>query len=325
MGCQRSGKSTSASDYTTQLLHAIRKFLPARGLALQSDDGRRRWTDRMLVMMAILFSWQPATTMVDAFESARAVLVRMYVSRRRPGRSLGGYLAALQAASDELLAVVTPHMRACVRQVSGAAWRSGRWVVMAVDGSRIDCPRSRANEAAFGCAGRDKTGPQQFLTTVFHVASGLIWDYRRGRGTDSERAHLRDMIGTLPQRTLLLMDAGYVGYDLLSRIIGSGHDVIVRVGRNIELLTKLGYFAREHEGIVYLWPQDHRRRQPLRPAGDQQREQEGGDGEAEGDGLHLLARRHQDDRGSDGRQEQQDRQEIVTKPFRHFCFPFRFI
>jgi len=263
MDRQRIGKSACASDYTRQLHGAIRKFLPTRGLALSSDDGRRRWTDRLLVVMAILMSWQPAATLLDAFESARAVLVRMYVSRRRPGATLAGYLGALQMASDDLLEIVTRQLRRCVHRVAGAVWRSRRWIVMAVDGSRIDCPRTAANEEAFGCAGRAKTAPQQFLTTIFHVASGLIWDYRCGPGTDSERQHLGGMLGDLPRRTLLLMDAGYSGYDLLSAIIRAGHDLIARVGANVQLLKKLGYVIREHDGIVYLWPQNRRRQEPL--------------------------------------------------------------
>jgi hypothetical protein len=263
MDRQRIGNTACASDYTSQLHGAIKKFLPARGLALCTPAGRRRWTDRLLVVMAILTSWQPAATLLDAFESARAVLVRMYVSRRRPGATLAGYLGALQWASDDLLEIVTGHLRACVQRVAGTSWKWRRWVVMAADGSRIDCPRTAANEEAFGCAGREKTGPQQFLTTIFHVATGLIWNYRCGPGTDSERHHLCGMLGDLPRRTLLLMDAGYSGYDLLWAVMNAGHDFIVRVGANVSLLKKLGYKVREHDGIVYLWPQNHRRHKPL--------------------------------------------------------------
>ena len=263
MDRQRIGNAHCDEDYTRQLRKAIAKFLPSRGISLASDDRRVRWTDRMLVMMAILMVWQPASTMLDAFESARAILVRMYKSRRRPGSTLAGYLDALQAASDELLEVVCRYLRRSVRLVAGRAWKSGRWVVMAVDGSRIDCPRTAANEEAFGCAGRDKTGPQQYLTTIFHVCSGLIWDYRRGPGNDSERHQLRHMLNDLPIRTLLLMDAGYSGYELLRAIMQSGRHFIVRVGANVSLLKKLGYDIRESDGIVYLWPLKHRREQPL--------------------------------------------------------------
>jgi hypothetical protein len=71
------------------------------------------------------------------------------------------------------------------------------------------------------------------------------------------------MLGGLPDRTLLLADAGFTGFELLRKILSAGHDFIVRVGRNVRVLRKLGYSLREHDGIVYLWPVKKRRRQPL--------------------------------------------------------------
>ena len=53
--------------------------------------------------------------------------------------------------------------------------------------------------------------------------------------------------------SLLTADAGFVGYPLWNTILDSGHQLLVRVGSNVKLLTTLGY-AREHHGIVYLWP-----------------------------------------------------------------------
>ena len=195
---QRIGTLLCREGYTQQLHKAMRKYLPARGLALQSDDRRVRWTDRLLVMMSLLMSWQPARTLLEAFEAAREVLLEMYPSRRRPGESLAGYLEAVQHASDDLVQTVSCALRRHVQEVAGSLWSWRRWVVLAVDGTRIDVPRTAANEEVFGCAGKSKTTPQQFLTTVFHVASGLIWDYRRGKGVDDERDHLRLMLATLP-------------------------------------------------------------------------------------------------------------------------------
>jgi hypothetical protein len=142
-------------------------------------------------------------------------------------------------------------------------WKIEGWVVMGVDGSRINCPRTAANQAAFGCAGVDKTGPQQFVTTVLHVGSGLIWDWRRGSGKDAERNHLREMIAALPLGALLLADAGFTGYELLNELIAAGRSFVIRAGGNVHLLRRLGYAVREHDGIVYLWPANKRRQEPL--------------------------------------------------------------
>jgi IS4 transposase len=222
-----------------------------------------RWTDRLLAVMALVMAWQPAATLQDAFEGAWPVLTRMYGSRRRPGKTLAGYLKAIYRASPRMLGVIGPHLRQKVQQVARRSWRWRRWVVLAVDGSRVECPRTAANEKALHCAGRHKTGPQLSLTTIFHVGSGLPWDYRRGAGIESERNHLRDMCPGLPPRSLLLMDAGFTGFDLLRSLTEASHDFIVRVGANITLLRKLGYFTRQHEGIVHLWPEAHRHQPPL--------------------------------------------------------------
>ena len=90
-----------------------------------------------------------------------------------------------------------------------------------------------ANEKVFGTAGKKKTGPQQFLTTMFHVATGLIWDYRRGDARSSERGHLLQMLDTLPPEALVVADAGFTGYDVFNTIITGGRSFLIRVGANV--------------------------------------------------------------------------------------------
>jgi hypothetical protein len=46
-----------------------------------------------------------------------------------------------------------------------------------VDGTRIDAPRTQANERQLGCAGRTKTGPQWWVTLLIHLPSRLPWDW----------------------------------------------------------------------------------------------------------------------------------------------------
>lgn len=260
---QRIGQSSCLRSYHRELLHAITKFLPHRGLLLRSDDQRVRWTDRLLVVTGILLSWQTAPSLKDAFEACWQVVTGMYPTRRRAGHTYEGFIKALQRRSARLLPIVAEALRKAVRASAQAHWTIGQWVVMGVDGSRITCPRTAANEAAFGCAGKPKTGPQQFITTILHVGTGLLWDWRRGGGKEAERNHLRQMIATLPARALLLADAGFTGYELLKELMGSGRSFIIRAGGNVRLLKKLGFAVREHDGIVYLWPQKHRGHEPL--------------------------------------------------------------
>ena len=259
----RKGRSTKRTCYHNDLLEAIGRYLPGRGVPLIEPDRRIRWTDRLLVVAAIVMSWCQASVAADAFDMARDAVVSMYRSRRRPGRSLTGFLSALRRRSFALLGIVVRTLRQAVVRVSGSYWRLGPWVLMGVDGSRVECPRTAENEKAFGCGGKKKTTPQQWVTVIFHVVSGVLWDWRRGRADAAERPHLRQMLGGLPKRTLLLADAGFTGFELLRKILSAGHDFIVRVGSNVRLLRRLGYRLREHDGIVYLWPANQRRRRPL--------------------------------------------------------------
>ena len=243
-------------SYTTELREAIRAYLPRSGLALVVDDDKLRWVPRMLVTCAILMTWDAAGMLADAFEHARAAVVKMYPSRRRPGDTYGGFMATLAARGASHLAVVAACLRGHVRRLAEdcSRWYSGRWALFGVDGSKVECPMTAANEKAFGTCGKARTGPQQLLTTVFHVHSGLVWDFRRGDARSSERSHLLEMLDTLPPGAMLLADAGFTGYDFLETILGSGRSFLIRVGANVRLLTKLGWYCEEHRGIVYLWP-----------------------------------------------------------------------
>ena len=261
MGRQRN--AAARRSYHHDLSAAIRMCLPQRGLRLLVDDGRVRWTPRLLVIGAILLGWVAGPNLQECFLAAREVLVAMYMSRRRPGESLAGFLDALQQQSAELLQVVVESLRRMTIRVAGPQWRHDRWVVMGADGSRVEAPMTASNEKGLGCAGKDKTAPQVFITTLFHVATGLPWGWIRGRGDASERKHVRRMLKDLPRQTLMLMDAGFPSYVLLRALLLLGHDFIVRVGRNVHLLRGLGWHYERKGSIVYLWPEKHRKRKPL--------------------------------------------------------------
>jgi len=261
MGRQRTAAGRRC--YHNDLLGAIGKCLPHCGLPLQSPDARVRWAPRMLATCAVLMSWLPGRDLQECFAAAREGLVAMYSSRRRPGKTLAGFVQALSQHSAKLLQVVVSALRQVTIRLSGQAWRLGEWVVMGADGSRLECPMSAQNERGLGCAGKDKTTPQVFITTLFHVASGLPWAWLRGRGDASERDQLRRLLKQLPAHVLLLLDAGFPGYVLLRALQLLGHDFIVRVGRNVSLLRGLGWELKQAGPRVYLWPQSHRQWPPL--------------------------------------------------------------
>jgi IS4 transposase len=199
----------------------------------------------------------------DRFANVRQRIGWLFPKTRRVGKTYQGFVEALRRHSGVLLERVTAHLRSQVQATAGRHWRVEGFCVFAVDGSQIDCPRTQANLADMGRRGKDPLRPSLWLTMLWHVGTGLPWAWRIDKATASEHTHLRQMLRLLPPQALLLMDAGFVSYELLREILGAGHSFLVRVGSNRQLLRGLGCAVRETATTVHLWPQDHREGPPL--------------------------------------------------------------
>lgn len=204
-----------------------------------------------------------ASTLRDRFAHARQATVEMFPGRKRPGRTYQGYVQARRRINARQMRKIKRQVNHFHRRIAGPFWRRHQWQAFAADGTRIELPRTTRNEKAFGCAGRDKTAPQLFLTSLYHLGTGLPWAWRIGPGTDSEREHLRRMIGTLPCGSLVVMDAGFSSFDLLRLLRERGVEVLVRMGSNRTLLTGLEDTQVQVKGSwAWLWPQDKRSQYP---------------------------------------------------------------
>ena len=103
--------------------------------------------------------WSIQGQLTERFREGFELLSCMFYRRRRCGRTYQGLTQATQRVG---MAVFTDFWR-CLRQTIpnrvGAAWIWFGWTVFAVDGSRVDAPRTKRNEKPLGQAGRDKTHP----------------------------------------------------------------------------------------------------------------------------------------------------------------------
>jgi Transposase DDE domain len=225
---------------------------------------RTRWSQQQLIMGAVLMAFDSSAALKDRFANARQCLVEMFPAQRRPGKSYQGFVKALRQISLEMRAQLQRHFQQNHRQVANRHWRRFGWIPFAADGSRVEVPRTGANEDVLKCAGRKKTGPQFQLTTIYHMSTGLPWDWCTGPGTDPERNHLRSMLKSLPEGSLLVADAGFTGYELFSVILAHKLSFLIRVGSNVTLLTDLGLEFEKHGNIVWLWPQSKRNQEPLK-------------------------------------------------------------
>jgi Transposase DDE domain len=261
---RRGGDSTQrqGQSYPHGLKETIRKYLPPQFFSRWKLTGTVTWTVQRIFWMALLMSWSAEQTLAARFEAVRAVLKKLF-PKWSLGTSYTGWYDAQAKWIKPLKSALSQRLQQQMQTMAGQQWRREGWCAFAVDGSRVECPRTQANEQGLGCAGRNKTGPQLFLTTLWHMGTGLPWDFRIGPGTASERRHLEEMLTALPEQALIVADAGFTGYDLCQRIATAKKNFLLRVGANVHLLKKLGYVKREGADTVYLWPEDRRRQEPL--------------------------------------------------------------
>jgi hypothetical protein len=213
----------------------------------------------------MLMALDPSSSLAQRFASARRGVNAWRLRSRAVGSSYQGLVKALIKVSPRLLRAIGDHLRDQMPRLAGKHWKRGGWVLMGVDGSKFNLPRTQALLDSFGSAGKNHSGPQAYLTTLLHLSTGLPWDARIGRAAASERGHLKRMLKRLPPGALLLADAGFVGYPLWSLLQQRRQHFLIRVGSNVKLLKYLGYGFCQRAGLVYLWPDQERRagRPPL--------------------------------------------------------------
>lgn len=214
-------------------------------------------------MGAVLMAWESSFTLRDGFAVSRELLNTDLLRRKRVGRTYQGFIKAMLRCGDFLVPQLQHHLRRCIKMIAGPHWHRLGWVAFAMDGTKIDCPRTRKNESFFGCAGKAKCAPQQLLTTLLHMGTGLPWAWISGGVNESERDHLRRLIEFLPSNALLVADAGFTGFDLLKQLDSRGVSFLIRIGANVTLLRQLGFSVQEIGNTAYLWPKNYRLRRPL--------------------------------------------------------------
>jgi hypothetical protein len=226
-----------------------------------------RWEIQPLVMVLLLSTFACGDSQPERFETARAVVVALRPKRRRPGETVQGYQMALRRLPMFVLRIVAVCLRGHLAETLARRWLTDGFVVLGCDGSRLECARTPELEGRLGQAGKNDSAPTMWLTAIVHLATGVPFSWRFGKGTASERDHLRHLLTTLPEKALLVCDAGYTGYELARDMLGRGVDFLIRMSSTVTLYTeKREPLTRYREGIVYYWT-DKARKQgglPLR-------------------------------------------------------------
>jgi len=213
----------------------------------------------LLALTMLLLLWAPKGALMDRFALARAVVVDLYPSRRRPGESYCGFMKCLLRHSTRLLAIISDALRQRLIERAAGVFKTAGFVVFGVDGTKIELPRTDRNLQAFGNANKEHAAPQALLVGIFHLATHTLWSFRHDKAGGCERGLLQQMIGDLPSNSLIVGDAGFVGYSVMRALLQANVQFVIRAGANVRLLKKLGY-VREHKGTVYLWPNKQQKR-----------------------------------------------------------------
>jgi len=276
---QRQEQQTVKNDKLFREL--IHWFIPPGELFHKSEfHGNVKWNAEEVVAQTLIWSWQQAKNVTDAFDQAREICDDLKLSR-----SIVTYTAFMNALTRhrELF-----HDRMCdqfqrlAEDVSGERFSTRGWVLIGFDGSRVSAPRTQSNERAL-CApnygkgkkalyGKKKSKgmrrthnkqnppqppkPQAWVTMMWHMSLRLPWSWRLGPSNSSERDHVKDMLRheDFPENTLFCGDAGFVGYELWSDILKAGQHFLVRVGANVDLLSEQADVKKCGGGEVLCWP-----------------------------------------------------------------------
>ncbi|HEV3263768.1 MAG TPA: transposase [Gemmataceae bacterium] len=244
-----------------------------------------RWQVQPLIFVLLAMTWCAGDSLPERFETARACYVALHQRRRRPGKTCEGFEKALRQLPVFVLRVVADAVRRRIAQVFAGRFLVDGFMPFGCDGSRLACPRTDELERRLPVGkkrmkkkkadalaspptpkheqgldpGKEKEAsqdaPQIWVTAVVHLSLGVLWSWRLGKGTASERTHLRHLVTTLPRKALLVADAGYVGYELLAALQTAGLSFLIRLSSCAPLYaSERVNMARYREGIVYYWP-----------------------------------------------------------------------
>ena len=224
------------------------------------------WTLHRLSMVGVLLTWCAGSSAEERFLTARAFYVAQHQYDKRPGRSDRGFQQALARLPLPVLHALFAAVRQRLQQVLYRYWRSDGFLVLAMDGSRLECPRSAELEERLPPCGKPGSAPMLMVGALVLLPAGLLWSWTVAPGTANEMALLR-LLPTLPQRTLLVADAFYQGYNLYADLLEARVSFLLRLSSKSELYTETRQpLERFREGLVWYWPAKLQKQQrpPLR-------------------------------------------------------------
>jgi hypothetical protein len=268
--------NVTKENYSQLLERAIKWLLNDGIFANLSTHGNTSWQFASLVSLAVLWVWSDQSQLTAKFENAHRLSIKLFGNAAL--HSFQGMMQALVKKSGTIIPILWDRLHTQMEQIAGNHWRVGKWLPLACDGSYFSTPRTQKNEKQFGFKnyGSGKMSksrkkwknkkkrskplftsikPQVWLTLVWHMGLRMPWCWKMAGAYVKEREHLKSFLEKMkfPENTLFCADAGFTGYELWAAMRKAGHHFVIRVGANVNLLSKLAN-AQTRDDLVFLWP-----------------------------------------------------------------------
>ena len=254
------------------LIGSMREFLtPAVFKQVRNASKRRkcpRWDLHPLLYILLLTTYCCGDSLPEKFEAARGFYVVCCPKRKRPGETFAGFEKGVAKLPMPVLRALTAGIRGRVEAVFGDQWSVGGFIPLVCDGTRQACPRTEQLERRLGTFGKEGSPPMIWNTSIVHLRLGFPWCWRLGKGGKaSERSHLIYMLRWLPALALVVADAGYVGYEVVAKMISANVFFLIRMSSGATFYSDSHEpLDKFREGIVYYWPKTQQKegKPPLR-------------------------------------------------------------
>jgi hypothetical protein len=272
-----------------QLRSILRQLFPQK--LFKHIEQRESSTWKIYILATCAFLWMACDekNLTDAFQFVRKTLFKILTTLTHLGASYQGFMDQLGRYNARMMNIIIPHFQNLTQTKLKNYWLTCGFLLLGVDGSRFQLAWTESLKKAFAPKKKKKEtkrkikkrknrykkkqteadrakkreSPQLWLTLLWHVGTGLPYNWRLGPSDSSEREHALSMFAGLSEKALIVADAGFIGYDFWSSMLESNIHFVIRVGGNVTLLRKLGWRVDEQKDTVYLWPKGKRDRDPL--------------------------------------------------------------
>ena len=221
---QKPQRQTNGDD----LRRALNGILSNDIFADVRRHGNVKWKPLALVGLAIFWVWSSQPGLVEAAKEAIATVAKLFGTEAVAVTSSQALTTALVRYTPQLLPALWARIPSLMPLSGPAAWRVGKWLPLAVDGSRAGVPRTQPNDERFNKPrkprGKKKSSskkrsrhaqrqrpkaskkshydpqavrPQMGLTLLWHIGLRVPWCWKVGPSYSSERAHLETLLDEL--------------------------------------------------------------------------------------------------------------------------------